>query len=241
MKFKSKSFAIAKDPEHAGEYQDAFSLDAERGVAAIADGVSSAIFSRSWAEILTRRCVDDPPQVDDAESFGRWLTEPRKQWAAAIDPSKLAWHQRSKLKNGAFTTLLAVALSDAPSPQLAAWAIGDCNLFHLRSGELLASFPIDNAAAFGIDPLVIGSIDANRDHLLEFTSTTLDCAAGDEFVLATDAIACWAVAESEAGRAVDWSEFWDMDDAAWQARILDLRQQGVMRVDDATLLLLRIE
>jgi hypothetical protein len=238
MKFKSKSFWLAKDPEHGGEYQDAFCLDAQQGVAAIADGVSSAIFSRRWAEILTKRCVADPPQVHDRAALGEWLVEPRQQWAASIDPSKLAWHQRSKLKNGAFTTLLAATLSGGDTPSLRAWSIGDCNLFHLRSGEMLRSFPIEASSEFGIDPLVIGSIDANRDQVLEFASLDLPCNLGDQFVLCTDAIGCWALAEYEANRPVDWNEFWQMDDETWQARILELRQQGVMRVDDATLLLL---
>ena len=241
MPFNSKSFWLAKDPEHGGEYQDAHCLDAERGIAAIADGVSSAIFSRRWAEILTERCVADAPQVHDQQALSQWLVEPREQWASTIDPSQLAWHQRSKLKNGAFTTLLAVSLAGGESPRLAAWAIGDCNLFHVRSGELQCSFPIEESSQFGIDPLVIGSIDANRDQLLEFASTELQCAVGDEFILCTDAIGSWALAEYEAGRRVDWSEFWRMDDATWSARVLDLRQQGVMRVDDATLLLLAIE
>jgi hypothetical protein len=241
MKFKSKSFWLAKDPEHGGEYQDAHCLDAERGIAAIADGVSSAIFSRRWAEILTQRCVANPPRVEDRDALGQWLIEPRQQWASSIDPSKLAWHQRSKLKNGAFTTLLTATLLGGETPRLAAWAIGDCNLFHVRSGKLLRSFPVEKSEQFGIDPLVIGSIDANRDQLLEFTSVELACEPNDHFILCTDAIGAWALAEYESGRVVDWNEFWAMDDDAWAAHVLDLRRQGVMRVDDATLLLLTVE
>jgi hypothetical protein len=170
MVFKSKSFWLAKDPEHVGEYQDAYCVDAERGVAAIADGVSSAIFSRRWAEILTARAVADPPQIKDREAFAAWLVEPRQQWAASIDPSKLAWHQRSKLQTGAFSTLLSASISrtaDESTYQLAAWAVGDCNLFHVRAGQMLRSFPIEESAQFGIDPLALGSMDVSRDHLIE--------------------------------------------------------------------------
>ena len=46
MLFQARTFWIAKDAEHANEYEDAFELDGERGIAAIADGVSAAIFSR---------------------------------------------------------------------------------------------------------------------------------------------------------------------------------------------------
>jgi hypothetical protein len=241
MKFFSKRLWLAKDPDNSGEYQDAVSFDTQRGMAAIADGVSSAIFSRRWAEILTERCVADPPNVEDREAFVRWLFEPRRAWAASIDPSKLAWHQRSKLKNGAFATLLAASFSTIEKPHLSAWAIGDCNLFHVRAGELLLSFPIRDSLQFGIDPLVIGSIDANRDSLLEFARIDLEFEASDLFVLSTDAIASWALAEYEAGRSVDWNEFRKMSDESFASRIVELRKQGAMRVDDATLLLLTVE
>ncbi|MCG8587410.1 MAG: protein phosphatase 2C domain-containing protein, partial [Pirellulales bacterium] len=214
MKFRSKSFWLAKDPQHGGEYQDAHAVDEEQGRAAIADGVSSAIFSRRWAEILTQRCVESPPTEQDLKSLNDWLVEPRKEWAATIDPSKLAWHQRSKLKGGAFTTMLLACLADTPDADLSVWAIGDCNLFHIRQGELLRSFPMDTVEQFSADPLVIGSIDANRDQFLELKAIDLPCTKGDQFVLCTDAIGCWAMAEYEAGRTVDWGEFWSLTDDA---------------------------
>ena len=49
MRFESKTFWLSKDADFPDEYQDAFAVDAERGVAAIADGVASAIFSARWA------------------------------------------------------------------------------------------------------------------------------------------------------------------------------------------------
>ncbi len=245
MIFESKSLWLAKDAEHVGEYQDAYCVDAERGIAAIADGVSSAIFSRRWAEILTARAVEDPPQVNDREAFAAWLVDPRQQWAASIDPSKLAWHQRSKLQAGAFSTLLAAKVAPAADSAdstygLTAWAVGDCNLFHVRDGQMLCSFPIEESAQFGIDPLALGSMDVNRDHLIEFCHIQRECLTDDLLVLATDAIGSWALTEYEAGRTVDWNEFWNMTDDRWASRILDFRQKGEMRVDDATLLLLKI-
>ena len=53
MRFESRSLWVAKDTELPQYYEDAFCLDAERGTAAIADGVSEGIFSGQWARILT--------------------------------------------------------------------------------------------------------------------------------------------------------------------------------------------
>ena len=61
MYFQSKTFWLAKDASQAEQYQDAFALDAARGIAAIADGVSSSLFSAPWAKILTEAVVAGPP------------------------------------------------------------------------------------------------------------------------------------------------------------------------------------
>ena len=47
MPTASRVFWLPKDPGYAEEYEDACALDEERGRVAIADGVSSAIFSGS--------------------------------------------------------------------------------------------------------------------------------------------------------------------------------------------------
>ena len=52
MFFEHKAFWLPKDIEHPDEYQDAFAVDEVRGIAAIADGVSSSLFAASWARLL---------------------------------------------------------------------------------------------------------------------------------------------------------------------------------------------
>lgn len=242
MIFRSKSFWLPKDLEHESEYQDAFSVDADRGLAAIADGVSSAIFSKRWADILTARAVAEPPTVDDSESFTAWLADGRKQWLGSIDVGKLTWHQRPKIKAGAFSTLLCVQVSrGGDQPTLSAWAVGDCCMFHVRDSAMLRSFPMERSEQFAVDTPAIGSNDTNKDHLLSFSSTSERCAVGDLIVLATDAIACWMLAELEAGRAVDWESFFTISEDDWKQHIIELRNQGTIRVDDTTLVLLRLQ
>jgi serine/threonine protein phosphatase PrpC len=246
MHFAARVFQLAKDPEHPSENQDAWGIDPERGVAVVADGVSSAIFSGPWASILAEAVLAEAPDVDDAERFAAWLRARRDAWSERIDVTGLAWFQKAKLPLGAFSTLLWVELRPCDAEEAGAFgarklvvrSIGDSCFFHVRHGELLRVFPVEKAAQLEADPLVLGSVDLKRDGLLRFDRIEALCADDDLLVLCTDAVAEWALREMEAGRAVDWRRFWDYDHPAWTGEVSRLRQSGQMRYDDATLVLL---
>ena len=248
MRFESRSFWLAKDTEMPQCYEDAFCLDAERGAAAIADGVSEGIFSGAWARILTQTTVSDPPNLDNPEEFQAWLARQRAAWAEQIDTSRLAWYQRPKLIDGGMSTLLWVTLHPSDGQPnavpgsycLESFAIGDCCLFHMRGGQLVRSFPLQSAAEFDLTPGMIGSVDQKRDHLLEFQSVVDVCVPGDLLVLCTDALAKWALGQSEAGTPVNWERYWEMPVESWQEEIAALRHDRQLRYDDTTLLLLRV-
>src|SRR5437870_10222994 len=139
MRIESRVFWLPKDPGYAEEYEDAHALDLELGRAAIADGVSSAIFSGAWARILTAAAVADRPDVTSGE-FWDWLAERRREWSEAIDPASLTFFQRGKLQQcgGAFATLLWVEWR--VHEETLDWkcvATGDSGLLHVRDGRLL--------------------------------------------------------------------------------------------------------
>jgi len=248
MRFESRVFKLAKDPEHPEENQDACGVDAERGIAAIADGVSSGIFSRQWARILTEATVAETPDPTDQEAFAGWLARRREAWNAEIDVENLAWFQKPKLRQGAFSTLLWVEIAPIdPSdrqPQdpwrLRVFAVGDSCLFHQSGERLLRTFPVEKAEELEADPVVLGSVDLNRDGLVEFQSFEALCRPGDLLVLSTDAVAEWAFRLADAGDPPQWEEYWDKTEQAWQDEVGSLRGDRQMRYDDATLLLLRI-
>ena len=79
-------------------------------VAAIADGVSSSIFSRPWAEVLVH-AAEGLPKPNDPTGLVRWLRERPETWSRAIDVGDLKWFQKAKLARGAFSTLLFVHVS----------------------------------------------------------------------------------------------------------------------------------
>ncbi len=66
MLFDHRVFTLPKDPGHPTEFQDAFGLDAARGVAVVADGVTSALFSGQWAGLLAEAVTAAPPNPSDA-------------------------------------------------------------------------------------------------------------------------------------------------------------------------------
>ncbi|HWB08432.1 MAG TPA: hypothetical protein VG826_04380 [Pirellulales bacterium] len=248
MRFESRTFWLSKDADEPAQYQDAFALDPETGRAAIADGVSSAIFSGPWARLLTLAAAADPPPLEDGAAFQAWLAEKRAAWANSVDTSKLTWYQRPKMVDGAMTTLLWLELVPAETNdqglalryQLQAFAIGDSCLFHVRDGKPLYWFPLETSGEFGLNPAVLASVDRQADHLLEFKARSQDCLPGDLLVLATDAIALWAIERIESGEMIDWARSWDCSDEDWRQEIFASREAKQMRFDDSTLVLLGV-
>ncbi|MHB8899633.1 MAG: protein phosphatase 2C domain-containing protein [Thermoguttaceae bacterium] len=247
MPFQWRAFELAKEPEHPDQNQDAWWLNAQAGIAAIADGVTSGIFSRQWARLLTREAVENWPEPGDSDRFAAWLAGLRSRWEREIDVSGLAWYQRAKLREGGFATLLWLRLLDNDGllegggrSRLEAMAIGDTCLFHVRDDRLLDSFPLDTSGQFDSSPLVLGSVDLKRDNQLHFERLEAEIAEGDTLVLCTDAVAAWAVSRYEQGQPVPWSGYWDMAPETWADEVDRLRAESSMRVDDATILLLRV-
>jgi hypothetical protein len=243
MRIASRVFWLPKDLGYAEEYEDACAVNLDRGRAAIADGVSSAIFSGAWARILTSAVIAAPPDVTDP-SFWDWLAHRRREWSEAIDPLSLTFFQRGKMQQvgGAFATLLWLEwqLED----ESASWkctALGDGGLLHVRNGQLLEAFPIAAADELNADPLTVASIARSGDQHLEFRSANGSMQPGDWLVLTTDALLGWALKRYEAGLPPDWDEIWEMNDEEFTERVQSWRDGREARVDDTTLVMLNVE
>jgi hypothetical protein len=102
------------------------------------------------------------------------------------------------------------------------------------------SFPLETADQFEVDPIVLGSVDLKRDHLLQFAILDEMCYPDDELILCTDAVAEWAVRCYASGEGPVWSDFWQMSEDDWRSGVIWLRQERQMRTDDSTLLMLRV-
>ena len=258
MRFRSCQRWFPKDVNSPLDYEDASACSAKAARVVIADGVSTAIFSRTWARLLTRTAVVNPPNVLDSHEFNEWLRPLQQEWRQAINFGTVArdWIRGPKVTSvGAQSTLLIVELQQLASAEdgkdgtceyrLVAHAIGDCCLFVIRGGTKILSFPMTDAAAFAAGPHVLSSIAKDAEYVDKFQHLDERCREGDLLVLCTDAVGLWAMQEYEAGNDVDWMRYWE-NDTAWQADILELRARSPkdprnrMRVDDCTLMLLQV-
>jgi hypothetical protein len=272
MAFDARCFWHAKDLASVADYEDAFEVDPNVGRAAIADGVSTAIFSRRWAQLLTSSSVAAPPAWHDDAAVNAWILEQRKAWAKSINVQALPWMQKAKLEQsgGAYAAFLWAEIvpqgdstanganhSDAPANTSSktasktaadkfhcrSVAVGDCCLFHVRAGELLARFPLSSEADFARDPLTFCSSSRNRQPQPPLQRCEFSCQSGDWVVLSSDALAKWLYRLSDQGQPIDWAALWQQDAYAWTQRVGSLRMLNAddrVRVDDTTLLILRV-
>lgn len=236
--FQSKSLWLSKDAGFPCD--DAHAIDASKGLAAVADGVSAALFSGLWARVLVQAIVDNP--YEPGADLREWLKPLQKRWRESVDFSKLNYFQQMKLQEtgGSFSTLLWVRIvPDSLGLKAYAYSYGDCNCFHLRDGEVIRTFPFKASTEFDLTPVQLGtSIRANEG--TPPASVSFECLPGDVLVLATDAIAHWYFHCVEQNQPFNWLDFNDMDEANWYRVVDDYRKAG-MRCDDTTVLVLQLE
>ena len=242
MFFDCRAFTVAKDASDPSSNQDALEVDAEAGRAAVAVGFSCTLVAGPWGRAVVNGVGAGPPDVSRGDQFRGWLEIQRQAWANAVDVSELAWHQKTKLRDGASTTLLWVELTEADDRQfeLRSFAIGDGCLFHVRGDQVLRAFPIEDSRLFDVNPEVLRSVAGTPDEQTEFVTLHDVCHPGDLLVLCTDAVAAWALVQLEAGGSPGWQSIWDYDARQWQQHILDLREAQQIRYDDSTVLMLRL-
>ena len=240
------------DPE---EYEDAFRVvypqkigASGRGLAriAVSDGASESAFAREWANALADSFVARPPELCGLtdESLTEWLLPAQEVWHAAVPWDRLPWHGEAKTRVGAFATLLGLTIGAAPdNPERLSWrvlAVGDSCLFVVRDDRLWLSFPLDDASQFDNSPLLVCSNPDNAGELWEGISLhSGECAAGDLFILASDALAYWFLAESTAGEK-PWESLAALDSSCWDGWIKEQRRLGLMRNDDTTVVMIEV-
>ncbi len=198
--------------------------------AAVADGATESAFSGLWARILVGELLARSSTT--AEGFEAAVSAGRAEWAAAVADrlDDRPWYVRAKAEEGAFAAVLGVTLHED-----GVWggiAVGDCCLFHLRDGGLLATWPYEDPDAFTHRPSLVPS---RRDRPQPAPrATTGDWEPGDALLLATDAVAAWLLRR-------DAASVLDTDPSAFRRAVQSARDEGTLRNDDATLLVLTID
>jgi hypothetical protein len=239
-----RAFHTPKRGNAADEYEDAFAGDPIRSRFSVADGASESSFAAGWAKLLAEGFL-----AAEGEPWNEldWLRPQRRLWADEVDGRPLPWYAEEKRDQGAYATLLGIALripgTETEPAEWHALAVGDSCLFQLREGALLLSFPLMSRAEFGNLPDLLGS----RGRAADTPSQGVRHAHGewhwgDRFLLMTDALAEWTLRQVEAkGRpalAVDHLLAESAPQAAFAEWVEEQRRQSGLRNDDVTLIVI---
>jgi hypothetical protein len=162
-----------------------------------------------------------------------WLEQSRLEWSSwerNVAEKDLPWFTRDKLREGSFATFLGIAITES---SWHAFACGDSCLFVVRDDALLDAFPLEHSQRFDNAPDLVPStrsipVEALRTHTGEIL--------GDRLYLASDALACWFLADTERGEKP-----WVALDGIQSEQDLEIfvseeRQRHAMRNDDVTLI-----
>jgi hypothetical protein len=218
----------------AHEYEDAYAVEAASLRFAVADGASETSFAKQWAELLVDRFVHEPPAP---ANLREWVAPMQAVWAGANQPKATAWYAEEKAREGAFSSLLGLALDHG---RWRALAIGDSCLFLVRSGKLAHAFPLERAEQFSNRPLLLSSVArANQRVWDEVRLDEGELQGRDQLLLMTDALAQWFLVEAEMGRRPWAALARAMTQESFCAFVELLRASGALRNDDTTLV--RIE
>jgi hypothetical protein len=198
LKLSWQVLSAAKAGSRPEENEDATAAQPAAGRFAVADGASEGWRSGPWAKHLAAAFAADPPEP---ATFADWLARARQTFRDE-PASGLAWYAEVKQAEGAFATLAGVTFRRLRQGTGVGWkgcAVGDGCVFQLRGAQLLASFPVDAASAFGNRPALVGS--ASTVAVPEPAWVAGLAEPGDVFYLMTDALAEWFLRENEARRS----------------------------------------
>jgi hypothetical protein len=200
--------ACLVDPDPGGGSE----IEASSMIAAVADGASESMLAGRWARRLVATIAGAPRATRTRSgflaayaaataAFEREVADYTEERAARGSP--IQWYEEPGLAKGAHATILAVELLEPPRAQRQRWravAIGDSCLFHVRDGDLLASFPMRDAGSFSHQPPLLPSRGAAEDAVARHVRLRSgDWQKGDVFYLATDALAAWFLGGSHGG------------------------------------------
>jgi hypothetical protein len=223
-----RGFRLARRGLSADECEDAWAADADSTRVAVADGATESAYPGVWARLLVEQFARGPGD------WPGWIAGVQPRWLEAVAQTPpVPWYVEQSLARGAFATFLGVRLEEGSAEAV---AVGDSCLFHVRDDFLERSFPLERSSEFGNTPWLVGSRTSDEVPRQRGMSCRLDLMPGDRLWLMTDAVACWFLAEKEAGRR-PWAvlnELLDWPEEEWAAWVEGLRDARELRNDDTT-------
>jgi hypothetical protein len=238
--WRVQRYLSQKQGSAPGECEDAIACNPRTWACAVADGATEAFGSRHWARLLVRAWVRHPA-AGGKDAFLELVTQlagrAERHWAGR----PLPWYAQEKRLQGSYAAFAGLVFRDTGEGlRWQAIALGDCCLFHFRGGALIAAVPLSEPEQFGFRPTLLPSrVDALLRCGEVIGSFEGAAAPGDEFLLLSDAAACWLLA---AGRSRDAAAD-SFRRLLAQGRVAEItalveaqRRNGSMRNDDVAAL-----
>lgn len=175
--------SVPKHGRTPAENEDSVAADPVTARFAVADGASTSARPEVWSRILVDAFVReglDPLSPDiRARLRDRW-------WRQVATPA-LPWFAVAKLRQGGSAAFVSLEF-DLDEGTFRAAAVGDSCLFQLRGGRLVFAGPLSRSAQFSRYPVLLGTQPDGPDPVKAMIWEGA-FGRGDEFVLATDAVA----------------------------------------------------
>ncbi len=255
------AYMLPREGEPLSKCQDFYGVNGADRRYAVTDGVSTSFAPRAWASLLAKSVVATDPVWQDFDTFDAWLSVQgaawhdwmTQRWVPTIHALQaqrgepLADYTEQIAAKGAQATLICAALTpmiDTPEVRVELLAIGDAIAFHVaqQAGDwrMRLAFPLNAPEAFGVQPTTLATMAKPewRQHAWQLRRThTLTAQIGDRLLLASDTLAEWILHEPDTRIPMLLS----IGDADAFSRLIDQsRQDGLMKDDDITLLIIPI-
>ncbi len=233
----------------ASDNRDAVSMFEQDGAlrVAVADGSSVGQLTGEWARLIASGFTGqlhtvDPstpkshglPNIHDEASLKSWLTPLHGEWSHLVGGESPFTRNAIRL-NGGMTTLVGLEMKPTSA---GAWgyhasAAGDSNLFVVRKGKIVTTWPMQEAAEFNSSPVALSFLlEKNSAHAWKTTSGELK--PGDEVFMTTDALAKW-VLDGGAKANTRLTQLSKVTDAAGFQKLVDSARASKMIDDDTTM------
>lgn len=184
------NFQSSKLGNDDNDNEDALFFDLTKNKFAIADGATTGMYSKKWANMLVKSFVNSEKELfEDPSIFDEIVTIAQTEWQNTIPWNTLKWPYDVKAKEGSFSTLLGLNLKPDAGYQWNAISVGDSCLFKIKNGQITDFFPLQNSSEFNYSPHLICSIsDSYKSHIKTMSGIL---GKGESLLMATDSVSKW--------------------------------------------------
>jgi len=242
-------FTMPKIGEQEADIQDACDWSEDKSLVAIADGASTSLFPREWANLLVKHfCRYDRESIESiSQHWEQWLKpiqeEWRKFWLAEIQKKNAPWNVKAiRKENYASATCIGLKFRPISETGEKAWeaiAVGDSCLFQIKARENnFIAFPINKSENFKTVTDCFHSLPEQKSSPPKYQQGSYE--ESDIFLLATDALAEWIFKDLESG-SDRWKNLISISTSEeFKNFIQQLRGDNLIKNDDTTICRIKI-